>query len=769
MGYSEFGFYLPSIENFPANKNIVKQGQKKDPDLSMKAKASPMLHAFSQKCLIPSCLMKNMLFKAGNLITVSCGIHSYICRLFPLPATEPEICISIDDTVSFESTNNRNILNSKSKTLVIPDDLNVIKTIVFKKLQVSLILEDDAQTIGNCQLYEEIAFMLLQNFVVKKNATVKCSGQELANQFHIHSILILESFHDEHTFGYISRTSFVEVVEMRTKNQLMLLKDFENTEIAGMSNTIEHLKTLLIQEKPKRVIVLGPSGCGKSSVIKKFCIDLKFHMLMIDGMKEKDFNIDKCNMYHKQLTQSSTFFPSRPSILFIDHIDELASSNVKNKKNVVILLELLKNLKHTDVLMVSTALQKDLLHPAISCFFEEEIFLGIPTINQRKEILRALTKSYLCEIDYERIAGLIPGFLPCDIVRLIQETINVKTWAIHAKEDSKDICLTSRDFEIALPSISPSVLKTSEWNLRVKPVYWKDIGGVHKIKERLQMSIELPLSHPEIFEKVDLHCPRGVLLFGPPGCCKTTLARGLATECNANFFAANPSQIYSSYVGESEKNITQLFYQARISAPSIIFLDELDSLVGYRNLNSKQQGVAEKVLSTLLNEMDGLGIKIQSGANLSSEFIKRSSQVEANDEHQKHSNDDVIVVAATNRPDCIDDALLRPGRFDIILYVPPPNSEERESILQTITDGMPLQDIDLKKIVEKTNNFTGADLKNLCNMAAMISLKEDILKATYITEKHFMQALEKLKPSVSTEQIQMYERLATKYGPIISE
>ncbi|PRD30562.1 UNVERIFIED_CONTAM: Spermatogenesis-associated protein 5-like protein 1 [Trichonephila clavipes] len=771
--------------------------------------------AFTQKCLIPSCLMKNTLFKAGNLITLNCGIRSYICRIFPLPATEPEICISIDDTVSFESTNSRNILSLQSKTLVIPDDLNVIKTVVFKKLQVSLILEDDTQTMGNCQLYEKIAFILLQNFVVKKNATVKCSGQALANQFHIHSILILESFHDEHTFGHLSRTSFVEIVEMRTKDQLMLLKDFENTEIAGMSNMIEHLKTLLIQEKPKRVIVLGPSGCGKSSVIKKFCIDYKCHVLMIDGIKEKDFNIDKCNMYHKQLTQSSTLFSSRPSILFIDHIDELASLNVKNKKNVVILLELLKNVKHTNVLIVSTASQKDLLHPAISCFFEEEIFLGIPTINQRKEILKALTKSYLCEIDYERIAGLIPGFLPCDIVRLIQETVNLKTRSIHAKsvvnhsaillftlvndchvdvepmefgrsyynevfqtsygknkEDSKDnkvICLTTRDFEIALPSISPSVLKTSEWNLRVKPVYWKDIGGVQKIKERLQMSIELPLSHPEIFEKVDLHCPRGVLLFGPPGCCKTTLARGLATECNANFFAANPSQIYSSYVGESEKNIAQLFYQARISAPSIIFLDELDSLVGYRNLNSKQQGVAEKVLSTLLNEMDGLGIKIQSAENLGSEFIKINSQVEENDVHHKHSNDDVIVVAATNRPDCIDDALLRPGRFDIILYVPPPNSEERESILQTITDGMPLQDINFKKIVEKTNNFTGADLKNLCNMAAMNSLKEDILKATYITEKHFMQALEKVKPSVSTEQIHMYEQLATKYGPIISE
>ncbi|GFT43775.1 spermatogenesis-associated protein 5-like protein 1 [Nephila pilipes] len=729
----------------------------------------------TQKCFIPSSLMKNTDLKAGNVVSIHCGIRSYICRVFPLPATEPDICISVDDTVSFESTTNKNILNCQPNTLVIPDDLNIIKPVVFKKLQISLILEDNSQKlIAKGQLLEEISFMLLQNTVVKKNAVVKCSSQELANQFHIHSILVLETFHAENIFGHVCRSSFVEVVEMRTNDQLKLLKEFETTEIAEMNNAIELLKTFLVQKKSQSVIVLGPSGCGKSSLVKKFCIDFKCYVLMIDGIKEQNFNSDRCIMYHKQLTQSSTLFSDQPSILFIDHIDEIASSNAKSRKSVASLLKLLRNLQHTNVSIVATASQKDLLHPSISCFFKKKIFLGIPNFDERKEILKTLTKSYLYEIDYEKLAGLIPGFLPSDIARLIQEAVNLKTNVVHANDDkdiesSENICLTTQDFEIALLSVAPSVLKTSEWSLRVKPVYWKDIGGVREIKERLQLSIELPLRHPEIFEKVDLHCPRGVLLFGPPGCCKTTLARGLATECNANFFAANPSQIYSSYVGESEKNIAKLFYQARTSAPSIIFLDELDSLVGYRNLNSKQQGVAEKVLSTLLNEMDGLGVKSQLGENLNSEFMKRSSMDEINGKQQKHLLDEVIVVAATNRPDCIDEALLRPGRFDIILYVPPPNSEERESILQTVTYNMPLQDIDFKKIVEKTNNFTGADLKNLCNMAAMNSLKQDLLNATHVTEEHFMQALEKIKPSVSIEQIQMYEKLATKYGPIIAE
>ncbi|GIY79256.1 hypothetical protein CDAR_230402 [Caerostris darwini] len=324
-----------------------------------------------------------------------------------------------------------------------------------------------------------------------------------------------------------------------------------------------------------------------------------------------------------------------------------------------------------------------------------ELSLGIPTLNQRKEILKSVTKFHHSdEIDYEKIASLIPGFVVNDMAQLTHEAIKVNKKAKNGGGDAyNNFSLTTEDFEEALHSVSPSILKRSKWHLKVKPVYWKDIGGMQKIKERLQWGIELPLRQPEIFKNVDLDCPRGVLLFGPPGCCKTTLARGLATECNANFFAANPSQIYSSYVGDSEKNIAELFYQARLSSPSIIFLDELDSLVGCRDFATKQQGVAEKVLSTLLNEMDGLGIKTQYGEDINSEILKKDCPGGERDTVRKN---DVIVIAATNRPDCIDAALLRPGRFDIIVYIPPPNSEERESILQILTNGMPLQGVDFK-------------------------------------------------------------------------
>ncbi|XP_055924202.1 ribosome biogenesis protein SPATA5L1-like isoform X1 [Argiope bruennichi] len=732
--------------------------------------------AYAQKCCIPSSILKDTSIKAFDVVIVNCGIYNYICRVFPLPVTDLENCITVESIVSFSSSSEAKPWRARTRTLLFPDDISVIKTTSFEKLQVKLVFEDEAQKlVANIESYQKIILTLLQHLIIKKNSIIDCRSQIFADLYHIHSIIISETFHDAEDCGRITKSSSIEIIESDTLEQLNLLKDFVNMELGGMNTAASLLDIYLIQNKYKSVIVLGPSGSGKSTLIKSFCKKKKSFLVLIDGMKDCNLTFDKCNEYVKQLSQSSFSFPGHPTILFIDHIDELASSNTKKRKQLINLVYLLKHLEKTNILVVAAAVQKELIHPSIANFFKRQVLLGIPTFDQRKEILTVLTKSTASDkLQFDKIAGLTPGFVASDLVQLTQEALKIKTDGFNIQRDdnkcSTNPILTTEDFEKALLSVSPSVLKTSEWSMKVKPVYWKDIGGMFKIKERLQLSIEMPLRHPELFKKVDLHCPRGVLLFGPPGCCKTTLARGLATECNANFFAANPSQIYSSYVGESEKNITQLFYQARLSSPSIIFLDELDSLVGFRDFGSKQQGVAEKVLSTLLNEMDGLGAKTHFGVNLNPETFQNSDSDEENDmSSKKQSYDEVIVVAATNRPDCIDDALLRPGRFDIILYVPAPNCEERQSILETLTNGMPLKEINLKNLADKTEHYTGADLKHLCNMAAMNALRENIQNAEYITEEHFLKALEHIKPSVSKEQIQMYEQLAIKYGPIISE
>ncbi|CAL1265760.1 unnamed protein product [Larinioides sclopetarius] len=585
--------------------------------------------ATSQRFCIPSSILENASIKASDTIIANCGIYSYICRVFPLPVTEPENCITLDNTVSFSSSGKTESLFPLSRTLLFPDDISVIKPTSFEKLQVKLIFENDIhKLVANNEYCQKLIFTLLQPLVIKKNAVVDCKNHVLANLYHIHSIVISETFHDEQDCGRLTKSSSVEIIEASTIKQQKLFNGFENLELGGINTAISLLNIYLYHNNYKSIIVLGPSGSGKSSLIMSFCKKKKYFLVLIEGMTDCNLTFSKCNEYVQQLTSSS--FLDQRSILLIDDIDQLASSNAKKRKQLVYLLECLKN---TNISIVATAAQKELIHSSVANFFKRQIFLGIPTFDQRKEILAALAKSAASnELNYDKIAELTPGFIASDLVHLTQEALKIQANNFYSQSGDKNCAiipaLKTGDFEKALLSVSPSILKTSEWSMKVKPVYWKDIGGMCKIKERLQLSIEMPLRHPEIFEKVDLHCPKGVLLFGPPGCCKTTLARGLATECNANFFAANPSQIYSSYVGESEKNITQLFYQARLSAPSIIFLDELDSLVGSRDFGSKQQGVGEKILSTLLTEMDGLGTKTKCGLNLNSRTWQNSDSGE---------------------------------------------------------------------------------------------------------------------------------------------
>nr|XP_042908442.1 spermatogenesis-associated protein 5-like protein 1 isoform X2 [Parasteatoda tepidariorum] len=389
------------------------------------------------------------------------------------------------------------------------------------------------------------------------------------------------------------------------------------------------------------------------------------------------------------------------------------------------------------------------------------IFIGLLSISHRKEMLEALMKQYgIFGIDYNFLAEKMPGFTANDVAAMTKTVLEC------AKMQGKNYDdVSTKDFEAVFLKMTPSLLKTSKFCLKVKPIYWKDIGGMKSIKQRLQLCIEKPLINPEIFKKVDLPIPRGVLLFGPPGCCKTTIARGLATECKANFFAANPSQIYSPYVGESEKNISELFFEARLCAPSIIFLDEIDCIVGRREFGSKVVGVAEKVLSTLLTEMDGFGVSTVYGGCEDPHKVLSYCASDETEDCEERISDQVIVVGATNRPDLIDDALLRPGRFDMILYVPPPNAEERESILRTFTD-VPLLNVDLKLIAEKSEHLSGADLTHLYRTAVTIALRQNE-STEYITEEHFMKALEIVKPSITLEQIKMYEKLASRYGTFI--
>ncbi len=257
---------------------------------------------------------------------------------------------------------------------------------------------------------------------------------------------------------------------------------------------------------------------------------------------------------------------------------------------------------------------------------------------------------------------------------------------------------------------------------------YEDIGGLHEEIQRVREMVELPLRHPELFQRLGIEPPKGVLLHGPPGCGKTLLARAVATESEANFITIKGPEVFSKWVGESEKAIREVFRKARMAAPAVIFFDEIDSLVPRRGLGFADSGVTERVISQLLTEMDGIV-----------------------------TLEDVVVIAATNRPDIVDPAVLRPGRFDRLIYVPEPDEKSRLQIFKIYTKGMPLaKDVSLENLVALTKNYSGADIEALCREAAMQALRRDV-NAKEVTMKDFEEALKRIGPSITPDMEKWYK------------
>lgn len=284
----------------------------------------------------------------------------------------------------------------------------------------------------------------------------------------------------------------------------------------------------------------------------------------------------------------------------------------------------------------------------------------------------------------------------------------------------------------------PSSIHSSEVSIYKTTETFSTIGGMTDLKQTLQTSVLRGLDHSETFRKFNLNIPKGILLYGPPGCAKTTFAKCLATEANMTFIATSGAEVYSPYVGCAEKFISKIFDAARKNSPCLIFLDEIDTLIGKRSTGSSSTSdVQTRILSTLLTEMDGIGLKMRSANLLASE-------------------NKILVVAATNRPDMIDDALMRPGRFDRLIHVPPPDFESRLGILRIYSKKMPFaEDVDLEVLANLTESFSGSDICNLCNEVAMFAFMRS-LDVTQITGRDFEEVLAKTKSSLTSKQIQWY-------------
>ncbi|MBC8500693.1 MAG: CDC48 family AAA ATPase [Nanoarchaeota archaeon] len=503
-------------------------------------------------------------------------------------------------------------------------------------------------------------------------------------------------------------------------------------------------------EPPKGVLLHGPPGTGKTLLAKAVANETNANFILINGpeIMSKYYGQSEENL-RKKFEDAEK---NAPSIIFIDEIDAIASKREESKgeverRVVAQLLALMDGLKSRGKVVVIAATNiPNSLDPALRRpgRFDREIEIGVPQKEGRLDILKIHTRNMPLgkNVSLKKMAEVTYGFVGADLASLAKEAAMIVLRRIlpDLKLDEEEsvpgevlekLRLTHDDFKEALKVVRPSAMR--EVLIEIPNVKWEDIGGLEDVKQELIEAVEWPLKKGEAFSRLGIKPPKGVLIYGAPGTGKTLLAKAVATESEANFILIKGPELLSKWVGESEKAVRKIFQKARQTSPTIIFFDELDAMAHKRTQGSDSR-VNERVVNQLLTEMDGL-------QDLS----------------------DVVIIAATNRPDMVDTALLRPGRFDRIVLTPVPDKKTREAIFRVHIKGMPLaKDFNIKKLVEKTENYVGADIEAICREAAIMALRDDI-KAKTVKMKYFEKALEKVRPSVTKDIEKAYVKLRDQF------
>lgn len=497
-------------------------------------------------------------------------------------------------------------------------------------------------------------------------------------------------------------------------------------------------------EPPKGVLLHGPPGTGKTLLAKAVANEAGAHFKSINGPEVISKFYGESEKKIREIFEEAE--ENAPSIIFIDEIDAIASKREEatgevEKRVVSQLLTLMDGLEARGKVMVIAATNRvDAVDPALRRpgRFDREIEIGVPDRNGRKEILQIHTRNTpLAEdADLDRTSDRTYGYVGADLEaiakeaamhalrRVLPDISDLKEMDSLPEEILEKLKVTSEDLEYAIRMVEPSAMR--EVMVEIPDLGWEDVGGLKETKERLREAVEWPLKHPDSYENLGVKPTSGLLLYGPPGTGKTMLAKAVANESDANFISVKGPQLLSKWVGESEKRVREVFKKAKQVAPTVVFFDELDALASRRG-SSAGENVSERVVSQILTEMSGL------------EDLK-----------------DVIVIGATNRPDMIDSALLRPGRFDNQLYVGAPDEDARREIFKIHTQDIPLaDDVDLEVLVEKTDRYSGADIESVCREAALNAMRED-KEADEVRMEHFEEALGEMEPSISDEMMEYY-------------
>ncbi|RLF41590.1 MAG: ATPase, partial [Thermoplasmata archaeon] len=507
-------------------------------------------------------------------------------------------------------------------------------------------------------------------------------------------------------------------------------------------------------DPPKGVLLHGPPGTGKTLIAKAVANESGANFFTINGpeIMSKFYGQSEENL-RKTFEEAEK---NAPSIIFIDEIDAIASKREEvhgevERRVVSQMLTLMDGLKgRGKVIVIGATNRIDSIDPALRRpgRFDREIVVDVPDRDGRREILeihtRGMPKAKDVDIDY--LADITYGFVGADLAALAREAaMNALRRYLPEIDPDKPIPtevlqkmeVVMDDFKDAQHSIEPSALR--EVMIEIPKVKWEDVGGLEDVKKRLKEAVEWPLTNPELFKKMGIRPPRGILLYGPPGTGKTMLAKAIANESNANFLSIKGPEVFSKWVGESEKALRNLFKKAKQSSPSIIFLDEIDALAPKRGMYDGTR-VTDTVVNQLLTSMDGI-----------------------------EGMEDVVIIGATNRPDIIDPSFLRPGRFDELILVGQPDEKARKEIFKIHMKDMPIaKDVDVSELAEMSEGYAGADIEAVCREAAMTALRED-RDTKEVRREHFMKAFETVRPSIDEEMIDYYKEIAKKLGKAITK
>ena len=553
-------------------------------------------------------------------------------------------------------------------------------------------------------------------------------------------------------------------------------------DLGGVDSVIQQLEDLVVLpllqpeiyatskiQPPRGILLHGPPGCGKTMIANAFAAELGVPFIalsapsIVSGMSGES---EKALRDHFEEAKKIS-----PCLVFVDEIDAItpkreSAQREMEKRIVAQLLTCMDDIRGKSVIVIAATNRPDSLDPALrrGGRFDKEINLGVPSEAVREQILRALTKDMVLSgtFDFRQLAKLTPGFVGADLNDLVSTAgsaaikrfldtlkseandMDIDSYAVPASdkvmelrrlikrakespvEGATAISITNEDFLTALPKIQPSSKR--EGFATIPDTTWADIGALRPVREELLTAIVEPIRCPEKYERVGITAPTGVLLWGPPGCGKTLLAKAVANESKANFISVKGPELLNKYVGESERAVRQVFVRARSSIPCVIFFDELDALVPKRDDALSESSA--RVVNTLLTELDGLS-----------------------------NRQGIYVIAATNRPDIIDPAMLRPGRLETLLFVDLPGADERAEILQTLSQnlGIPYNEA-IAEIARGCEGFSGADLESLLRRAGYSAIKRN----DDIKVEDFVSALAKVKPSVGDRK--KYDRLKLSWG-----